>query len=669
MEEKSFNKEKNDIKNKTSEEDTAEKTEKSEDTAEETEKKEDTTEETEKKENTAEKTEKGEDTEDAVEETEGTAEKKTGTPPPSSLKSKLITAFLFILILLLAAYLRFSGINWDQEQHLHPDERFLTMVVSALDWPSGFGEYMTEGLSPLNPRNKGYSFFVYGSFPMTLVKGISIILDRTEYDRVHLVGRGASAFFDLGSIIFLFLIALKLYRDKRIALLAAFFMATTVLSIQQSHFFIVDNFAVFFVMASLYWLVRAQLNGKYINFIITGLFFGLAMACKVSIFTLAGLITIVGIYRIVTDKDCPLPFRIWKTSVMLVIAALTCIFIFRIAMPDAFQSSNILNLRPAERWLANIREVRHMMNGDVDFPPGKQWTNRTPFIFPWKNMVLWGMGIPLGLISWAGWLTAGWLLLFRKKSVHLIPFCWVGILFLHQGGQWVKSMRYIMPLYPMIILLGAWLLIAILDYSKEKEIKIKNIPLWNKVMSLALIIFIAAGTLIWSIAFTSIYRRDHSRVEASKWIFENISPGSVLFNEAWDDALPLRIDGKNPFGGIYKGLDLNWYDEDTHQKLTQAIEKLNETDYIIITSNRAYDSIPRLPMRYPMTIKYYNELFRGNLGFEKVAEFTSYPSIFGIEIPDQSAEEVFTVYDHPRVQIFKKTEDYSGKKYLTYSEV
>ncbi len=143
------------------------------------------------------------------------------------------------------------------------------------------------------------------------------------------------------------------------------------------------------------------------------------------------------------------------------------------------------------------------------------------------------------------------------------------------------------------------------------------------------------------------------RIAASRWLYENAPPGAVIANEGWDDALPLRLGGRDAFS-IYQGLLLHHYDEDTPQKLQTVLGSLEQTDYIVLSSNRLYDSIPRLPMRYPMTMLYYEHLFAGDLGFEKVAEFTSYPRIAGIEIPDQWVEEAFSVYDHPRVQIFRK---------------
>jgi hypothetical protein len=67
---------------------------------------------------------------------------------------------LFVLVLLVAAYFRFIGLNWDQNQHLHPDERFMTMVESALEPVHSFSEYFNTASSDLNPNNRGYGFYV-----------------------------------------------------------------------------------------------------------------------------------------------------------------------------------------------------------------------------------------------------------------------------------------------------------------------------------------------------------------------------------------------------------------------------------------------------------------------------------------------------------------------------
>src|SRR5262249_24816186 len=129
------------------------------------------------------------------------------------------------LTLALAATLRFQGLDWDQHQRLHPDERFLSMVTVALGWPSSPAEYLDEQRSPLNPRNTGFSFYPYGTLPLAIAKGLGLASQRTGYDEVTLLGRAISAAFDLGTVALVYLLAIALYGNVWIALLASAFYA------------------------------------------------------------------------------------------------------------------------------------------------------------------------------------------------------------------------------------------------------------------------------------------------------------------------------------------------------------------------------------------------------------------------------------------------------------
>jgi YYY domain-containing protein len=160
--------------------------------------------------------------------------------------------------------------------------------------------------------------------------------------------------------------------------------------------------------------------------------------------------------------------------------------------------------------------------------------------------------------------------------------------------------------------------------------------------------------------------------------------GSAPANESsWDDGLPLRIDGYDGYGGIYqRGLIFEMYWDDNTEKYLRFTNTLEQADYIFISSNRQWGTTTRIPERYPLTIAFYRHLigcppekediwcynvaevgkFQGDLGFELVQVFESYPSLGSLTINDQFAEEAFTVYDHPKVLIFRKTGDFDPQK-------
>jgi YYY domain-containing protein len=207
-------------------------------------------------------------------------------------------------------------------------------------------------------------------------------------------------------------------------------------------------------------------------------------------------------------------------------------------------------------------------------------------------------------------------------------------------------------------------------------------------VGLGLTVVVVIGTALWACAVFSIYLRPHTRLAASRWIYDHVPEGATVANEHWDWGLPLRVDGHDPFGGMYNGLEMQNYNEDTLEKREQLFVWLDEADYIFLASNRLYASIARLPARYPLTTAYYRALFAGELGFELAADFTSRPAVGPFQFPDQEcpyplmeaqyeaqnglfdpilvrlppAEEAFSVYDHPRVLIFRKTADYSRQR-------
>ncbi len=586
---------------------------------------------------------------------------------------------LLAAIVLVSAAFRLIGADWDQLHHLHPDERFLTMVGTRLGLPASLAQYLDPSSSPLSPYLlPDVSFFVYGTFPLFLVRVVAEFTGGTGYDSFHLIGRAASALFDTGAVVMVFLIGRRTF-DKRVAVLAALFYAFTVLGIQLSHFFAVDTFSTFFATAAIYLAAKSLDEKRWYQFVGLGLAIGLGLASKLSTGLIVPLIAAYLVWRIYSRRgkarrgapggrrwSAYSHWPAWaKESLGLAgsfaVAALT----FRIAQPYAFEGANPLDFRLAQPFLNAVNQQRAIQEGIYDWPPGVQWAGTTPYLFPLKNMIVWGLGPALGLTSIAAFALAA-IQIFAKRNRELIlPLGWAALNFVYFGALVLKTMRYFHPIYPMAALLSAWMLVFLWD--KRRPLRIPGrLTLPAAFPPSLMAVVVLGGTLFWAAAFHQIYSSPASRVEASEWIFANVPPGSTIAVEHWDDRLPLRIPNRNP--NAYNYIELTLYDDETPEKREKLITGLEASDYVVLSSNRLAGSIPRMPARYPMAIRYYDSLFSGELGFRQIAGFTSYPSFFGIEIVDDGAEEAFSVYDHPKVRIFQKTAPYDSSATRTILE-
>ncbi len=905
---------------------------------------------------------------------------------------------LLVVVLLAGAYLRTAGLFWGEYQYLHPDERFLVWVGTdisptkldtsgaepAKTWIS-LSEYFDTPNSPLNPNNRGHGFYVYGTLPMFITRyAVELIFGHSGFDVMTQVGRGLSALVDLLTVLLVYLLAARVY-DKRVGLLAAAFSTAAVLQIQQSHFFTTDTFSTFFATLAIYFAVRIMTDrrawpaltkdnqtedgeqgthlqenefryllprtvGDFFHHplfwlsIAFGLAYGAAMASKISIVPIALMLPAAVAIRISMMPRSEWSRRAMQALFYLAIAGMISFIVFRLTQPYAFSGPGLFGIKPNPEWLAQIREQRNQATPEVDFPPAMQWARR-PIWFSGENLVLWGLGLPLGLLALAGFLWAGWDMLKGRWRLHLLLWGWTGFYFVWQSLALNPTMRYQLPIYPFLVIFAAWAVIHLWDIGKARQSdsggeKRSKSGLAARVVSVAIGVLTLIVTFAYAFAFSTIYTRPITRVDGSRWIYQNVpgpinlriqspdgtsnqplpfayggtiaggmtyplnftshysgelteiyfpfvrdeqvsnqetnltltitspdgtplgsammtttsessqdprgqaysvqfdppvrlekdqsyllnlevsgappiaqldnrvtlnfvdengdtlaypafplrdqqwkslssyaefnpesngllteifipvtdqaivtdrpvmltagilpqagepnplpetmigSPilpgdargsgylfsfseplyfsagqkvrltlailqdhpaislqGAGIANEGeWDDGMPLRVDGYDGFGGIYPlELNFNMYWDDTPDKLERFLKILDQSDYIVITSNRQWGSLPRIPERFPMTTVYYRnllgcppeqdivwcyrvarpEMFQGDLGFELVKIFQSDPQLGSLSINDQFAEEAFTVYDHPKVLIFKKTADYDPQK-------
>jgi len=554
-------------------------------------------------------------------------------------------------ILLIGGIFRFQGLDWDSGHHLHPDERFISMVEEKLEFPKTAGDYFDSRRSTLNPYNRGEGSFVYGTLPMVLAKAVAPLLGKKGYGETHLVGRALSGFFDLLTVWLVYRITRR-FTHRRAALFAAGLSSFCVLGIQLSHFWAVDAVLTAFTAAALYGAVRiAQDRSGIAGDALTGVAIGLAAACKITalaLFAPVGIALLVrafargqgrGAFGVVGYLFAAVP----RGLVLLAAAATTV----RLLLPHVFLGPSPLSFRLDPRWIDDLRRLKILSSSVAGFPPALQWAGRTLF-YPVENFVLWGAGVAFGV---AAIVALVWSIgaILRRKQLALAPLTlYVLFLFLYHGLTLVKSIRYFYPAYPALA--------ALTGVAFSSWLARSRFPRFARLCALGVL----GLTFLWAVAFTSIYRRPNTRVEATRWIYAHVPPPKAFANESWDDGLPMPMPNNDP--ARYAGPSLPLFDPDSPEKVDLLVKALTEADWVAVTSGRVYMNVTRVPEVFPMSIAYYRALFDGQLGFERAADFTSYPSLGPLRFPDDRAEEQFTVYDHPRVLLFRKTAAFSPAK-------
>ena len=570
------------------------------------------------------------------------------------------------LVLALAFVLRFYGIDWDGGHLYHPDERAILTHTYDLSLPalSNLGVLFDADESPLNPR-----WFPYGTLPIYALKAIQVALSPVvDLDLIALsrVGRFLSALADTATVAVVFRLGLVLF-NRRVGLLAAGLTALAVLHIQLAHFFAAETFQTLFITTSLYFMVQLARRGLLRDSVWAGLFVGLAMATKVSSAPI--LLPLVLAHVFAAWRLAPLgavPPQIPREWVQQLgglafafgVAGLT----FLVTEPYA--------LLDFGRYSHDVIEQSEVVRRIRDYPYTRQYVGTIPFLYHAHHLTLFGLGVPLGLTALGGLVWATMDLLRRGGAEVALLLSFLAPLLLITGLLEVKFLRYLLPAVPLAIVFGAAMLLAGVDWVRERRPALAR---W----AAAGVGVVVALTAFYALSFSAMYAVPHPAVRASEWLNANAPEGSVMVKEHWEEGLRDL--------GRYEHREIPMYDADSDQKLARVTGDLAEGDYLLFYSSRLFGTIPRLPEDYPipyhMTRAFYPLLFEGALGYELAHVEQKYPSLLGVSLVNDVygrpgltppkgidafapgglrvhmgfADESFSVYEHPQVLIFENT--------------
>ncbi|HMA29615.1 MAG TPA: DUF2298 domain-containing protein, partial [Thermoanaerobaculia bacterium] len=169
---------------------------------------------------------------------------------------------------------------------------------------------------------------------------------------------------------------------------------------------------------------------------------------------------------------------------------------------------------------------------------------------------------------------------------------------------------------------------------------------------------VVAGTAAWALAFASIYTRPHSSVTASLWFHDHVPDGARVLEQDWDEGFPFSFPGRP--AERYRIVTFGFYESDSPEKMAKLARELADADWVVLQTKRLYGAVTRAPEKFPLTNRAFRLLFAGDLGYTLEREFASRPSLLGIRVPDELADESFTVYDHPKVLLFSNTKRLSA---------
>lgn len=517
---------------------------------------------------------------------------------------------------MIGGFFRLFKSDWGEGIFYHPDEYHIVSAVNRINLPE-----------KANPE-----MFSYGSSTVYLIYFVKNIVERITNTppNVFLVGRTLAGIFSTATLFVIYMLSEKIFKNTPRSLLATLLVAFTPGLIQQAHFTTPESFLIFWIFLCILLFTHWIHRGNKISIIFSAICLGIAIGTKITALFVYPVFALSVFIPSGENPTANFFNKLLKLIILTAIVVLSFLTVFPYSLLDK------------TNFLSSLDYETAVGRGSLIVFYTRQFIDTSPIIFHFYKVFPYALGIPMMLAGAMGcvYMFINTLRSKEKTTKNTSIIILASFLTLLAGNVFlhVKWTRFVAPTFPFFSIFCVYL-IGLIKHSKG---------LLGTYVALLCVL-----TALWSGMFFSIYRNSDTRASANVWINKNIPTDSVILTESGNTY-------EVPLSGTYTKIPFDFYNlENNLVNQSMLVDNLLIADYFIVQSRRVYANSVRLENLFPFTSNFYTQLFNGNLGFEKVATFNSYPTLrLGgrvWSIDDEKAEETWSVFDHPVLVIYKKT--------------
>jgi len=461
---------------------------------------------------------------------------------------------IFLLLILIAGFIvRLWGIGYYLPYYPWPEEvhwcGFHFYFLQTGDWNAHFAHKPT--------------FLMYMlSFVFAALFAFRPELRLLEFCTPLFILIGRIFCASMGALtIFLLFVLGKVVFSKKVGLISALFLCFSFLHVFKSHRLHVDVPMTFFVVLSFIFIYKGYLYGKIKDFVFAGIFAGLATSTKYPAVVLFFPIFLGNFFYVINKKNRKKEIFFGKR---LILSIISMVVSFIVSSPFI-----VIDYLTTKQHL--FSEFTQMAR-----------CGRNSLSFYLTNVLPEGMGLTLFLFSLGSLVY----ILYRRKQGGILLIAFPLTLFIILSMSVKRAARYAVPLMPFLCLFAGYFFIEIIDRLNFKS------KIWRIIIGFILGIFLIGESATRAVYLDWMFTREDTRVQAKKWIEENIPPSAVIDVRCGFAQLTLgRVDGQLP---VVKKLQKvsNW----------RQMKKQFYEHYIAYNSKRA-------KRKYDVRINYFRKGF------------------------------------------------------------